>query len=79
MATNFEMRAESLSFAACQPTTPLKRKNYSREQKLKVLDFYRENGKNLYKTCQHFDLNSKNVLRLLACEKGIRDSKCGSR
>ena len=56
-----------------------KRKSYTREEKIRVLAFYNNNSCNLYKTCQHFNLNTKNVLRWLKDEKKIRESKRGTR
>ena len=44
-------------------TTPRKRNSYSREEKLRVIKWYGENGKNLYQTCKHFALNFKMVIR----------------
>ena len=46
-----------------------KRRSYTREDKLRVLKFYKDNGRNLYKTCQQFNLNTKNVLRWIKEEK----------
>ena len=40
---------------------------------------YHQNGKNLYKTCQHFKLNLKTVLRWLKDEEKIKVSKRGSK
>ena len=44
-------------------TTPRKWNGYSREEKLCVIKWYGENGKNVYQTCKHFALNSKTVIR----------------
>ncbi len=44
-------------------TTSRKRNSYSKEEKLRVIKCYGENGKNLYQTCKHFALNSS----LLGC------------
>ena len=49
-----------------EATTPRKRNGYSREEKLHVIKWYGESGKNLYQTCKHFALNSKTVIRWLA-------------
>ena len=38
------------------------RKSYSREEKLKVVKYYHENGKNLYQTCKRFLMSSKPVI-----------------
>ena len=45
-----------------EATTPRKRNGYSREEKLRVIKWYGESGKNLYQTCKHFALNSKTVI-----------------
>ena len=54
------------------------RRSYTREEKLQVVAFYKEN-KNLYRTCQHFDINSKNVLRWVKDEDKLKSAKRGSR
>ena len=77
MTSTSDCEQTSLSFAPkAQKAT---RKSYVREAKLSVIAFYKENRINLYKTCQHFDLNTKNVLRWLKNEKEILESKRGSR
>ena len=45
------------------PTTKSRQmwRSYAREEKLAIVSFYQESG-NLYRTCQCFDINSKNVL-----------------
>ena len=53
------------------------RRSYTREQKLDVLRWYTDNGQNLYRTCQKFDLNTKTVLRWIKSWKTIHDSKKG--
>ena len=47
-------------------TTSRKRNSYSREEKLCVITWYGENGKNLYQMCKHFALNSKTLIRWIA-------------
>ena len=54
-----------------------KRRSYTKEEKMKVIAFYKEH--NLYKTCQKFHVNSKNVLRWKKDEDKIAASKRGSR
>ena len=49
----------------------LKRKSYTREFKLNVVKFYRDNGNNLYKTHKMFSLNTKTILRWISSEKTI--------
>ena len=56
-----------------------KRKSYGREEKLKTLKFYRDNGRNLYKTCKRFSLNTKTVLRWIKDEEKIRSRSKGSK
>ena len=51
-------------------TTSRKRNSNSREEKLRVIEWYGETGKNLYQTCKHFTLNTKTVIQWLA---DIRD------
>ena len=51
-------------------TTSRKRNSNSREEKLRVIEWYGETGKNLYQTCKHFMLNTKTVIQWLA---DIRD------
>ena len=60
-------------------TTPIrKRKSYTREEKLKIVRYYYENGKNLYQTCKKFSQNTRTVQRWLQAEEKIHDSKKGS-
>ena len=56
-----------------------KRKSYTRETKLKVVEYYRAHESNLYKTSKTFQLNTKTVLRWIKDEKKIRDGKKGSK
>ena len=51
-----------------------KRRSYTREDKLHVLKFHKDNDRNLYKTCQQFNLNTKHVLRWIKEEK-IREQE----
>ena len=53
------------------------RKSYSREEKLNVTKWYWNNGRNLYQTCKHFDMNSKTVLRWIKDERKIQASSKG--
>ena len=55
------------------------RKSYSREEKLKVVKYYHENGKNLFQTCKRFSMNSKSVMRWVKDEEKIRGSSKGSK
>ena len=54
-----------------------KRKSYTREFKLKVVTFYREN--NLYQTSKFFSLNTKTVLRWTQDDQKIEKAKKGSK
>ena len=56
-----------------------KRKSYTREEKVKVVNSYYANDRNLYQTCKQFSMNSKTVLRWIRDEEKIRDSKKGSK
>ena len=53
----------------------LRQKSYTREFKLSVVNFYREKSNNLYQTSKRFLLNTKNVLRWIGDEDGIKKSK----
>ena len=55
-----------------------KRKSYTREDKLKIVNYYCDNGKNLYQTCKRFSQNTKTVQRWLQAEEKTRDSTKGS-
>ena len=57
----------------------LRRKSYTREFKLSVVNFYREKSNNLYLTSKWFSLNTKTVLRWIGDEDGIKKSKKGSK
>ena len=50
---------------------------YSREQKLDVLKWCSLNGRNLYRTCQRFSLNTKTVLWWIKNQSAIYNSKKG--
>ena len=70
---------DSCSMEEIEGQKPLVRssRSYTREQKLHVLRWYTTNGKNLYHTCQKFDLNMKTALRWIKYQKAIHDSKKG--
>ena len=57
----------------------LRRKSYTREFKLSVVKFYRENNNNLYQISKRFSLNTKTLLRWIGDEEGIKKSKKGSK
>ena len=59
--------------------TKLKRKSYTREKKLEVLEFYKSHQSNLYQTSKKFSLNTKTILRWIKDEEKIKESKKGSR
>ena len=48
-----------------------KRKSYTRDDKLKVVSYYKDNGNNLYRTCQYFNQSAKNVLCFASPMKGV--------
>ena len=54
-----------------------KRRSYTREEKLKIVRYYNDNGKNLYQTCKHFNLNSRTVKRWIDGKKATKESKKG--
>ena len=59
-------------------TTPIrKRKSDTREEKLQIVRYYYENGKNLYQTCKKFSQNTRTIQRWLQAEK-IHHTKKGS-
>lgn len=53
------------------------RKSYTREFKLDVVTWYRQNT--LYATSKKFSLNTKTILRWAANETSIKESKKGSK
>ena len=72
--------------AVCIPSTSTneqsepkqKRWSYTREKKLEIVSFYKETN-NMYKTCQEYNINSKNLLCWAKQEKEIKRSKGGRR
>ena len=70
--------AEAVQQVLDESTSKKGRKSYSRE-KLKVVKYYHDNGKNLYKTCKRFSMNSKSVMRWVKDEEKIRGSNKGSK
>ena len=71
--------AEAVQQVLDESTSKKGRKSYSREEKLKVIKYYHDNGKNLYKTCKRFSMNSKSVMRWVKDEEKIRGSNKGSK
>ena len=55
----------------------VKRKSYTREFKLEVVRYYREN--NLYRTSKFYSLSIKTVLRWVKDEKKLKKAKKGSK
>ncbi len=55
-----------------------RRKNYTREEKMLVISWHHENGRNTYQTAKHFSINTKSIIRWLKNEAKIRCSKEGS-
>lgn len=53
------------------------RRSFTREEKLKIVRYYRENDSNLYRTCKQFNLNSRTLKRWVVAEKAIKESKKG--
>ncbi len=67
----------SLTLTGDKPA--LKRKSYTREEKLKTVNHYYSIDQNLYQTCKRFSLNSKTVLRWIGDEEKIRTANKGSK
>ena len=57
---------------------PRKRRSFTREYKLSILEWHRNNGNNMYKTCKQFDLNSKTVLQWVKNIEKIQNSPAHS-
>ena len=68
-----------LTLDGTAPAPVAKRKSDTREEKLKVVKFYFDNGKDLYQTSKKLSLNTKNILRWIRAEEQIRDSSKGRR
>ena len=73
------MAEQTALLPAFDPPQKATRKSYTVDEKLRVVDFYNKNGKNLYRTSRHIGMNTKNVLRWLKDEKKNRECKGGSR
>ena len=78
------MRKKEAMAASVQQTlgglplsTTKRRKSYTREFKLEVVKFYREN--NLYQTAKQFSLNTKTIGRWVADEDQIKKSRKASK
>ena len=54
--------AEAVQQVLVESTLKKARKSYSREEKLKVVKYYHDNGKNPYQICKRFSMNSKSVI-----------------
>ena len=50
-------------------------RSYTREEKIQVVSWYKENDSNLYKTCKKFTLNTKAVMRWIKDEEKFKKSK----
>ena len=59
------------------PLVKRSRMSYTREYKLEVVKFYREN--NVYKTAKRFSLNTKTIGRWVADAEKIKKSKKASK
>lgn len=55
------------------------RNSYTRERKLYILNYFRENGENKYKTCKEFNLNSKTLSTWIKEEDKILQMPVGKR
>jgi transposase-like protein len=56
-----------------------KRQSYSREYKISVLNWHRENGLVKNKTARHFNISHQNVIRWVRAEVEIRKGKKGTK
>ena len=61
----------------CSNTQRSYTRSYSREEKLNVTQWYWSSGRNLYKMCKNFNLNSKIELRWIKDERKIQASRKG--
>ena len=71
------MAGKQLQLALDGTSALTKRKSYTREYKLKVIEFYRNN--NFNKTQKMFGLNTKTILRWKTSEETIRKSTKGAK
>ena len=55
------------------------RNSYTRETKLHILNYFRKNGENKYKTCKEFNLNSKTLSTWIKEEDKILQMPAGKR
>ena len=69
--------ASQLTLTGTPATEKVSRESYTREFKLSVIAFYRQN--NLYQTSKKFSLNTKTVLRWAASEEKIQKCPKGLR
>ena len=58
---------------------PKRRKSYSREYKLAVVEFWRAHEKNVSRTAQHFYIDRKMVQRWVKDEEKIKASRKGAK
>ena len=79
MAEVPEAVASSSTQSVLSKRTKSKRNSYSREDRLKCVNFYFRNSKNKYRTCKMFNLNSRTFNRWISDEDKIRCSKKGSK
>lgn len=54
-----------------------RRRAYTREEKLKAVDFYRKCGRNKYKTCKEWKIDSRTLSRWIKDEMKIRQLRPG--
>ena len=69
--------AAQLTLSGPSTNEKVRRKSYSREYKLEVAKFYREN--NLYRTSKFYSLNTKTVIRWAKDEEKLKKAKKGSK
>ena len=60
-------------------TVTQRRRQYTRENKLEVLKYYYENGRNKYRTAQRFGIDKKCLHRWIADEEKIEKGSKGAK
>ena len=79
MSVKFSMSEASAILSKETRSLKRSRRSYTREEKIRVVSWYKENDSNLYKTCKKFTLNTKTVMRWIKDEEKIKKSKKGTK
>ena len=53
----------------------VRRKSCTRQAKLKVVQFFEANGRNLYQTCKRFSLNNRTVKQWITMNESLLQSR----